>query len=502
MAFTNYKYNLEQENTMVNRQTGFLVNQSLQIEQLPIMSAAPHGQADMNYTPGALDNDSLLNQQLGDIEQAAVDTPLRLVHTIQNPKYETNTLPERGPEQTGQRKLLCFQSQAQHVYCPVQPIQQKYSGIASYPVAQYPYQRIVPHVTQDSQHLLYPKPIYSYSILIFMALKNSKIGSLPVSEIYNFMTEHFPYFKTAPDGWKNSVRHNLSLNKCFEKVENKSGGTSRKGCLWALNPAKIQKMQEELQKWRRKDPAAVRKSMAKPDELDRLIGEKPDKTKSLMMVSPPLNAQTPLSPLHVRDQPQCLGHMQPQCAIPQPQLHPYSEARMQVDTNQDYSDHARPHQSQLYIQTRTQVNTTQYSPIPGQTPPIHSIPDISSQLLMAKDIQDILIEGDISTDIDALNPSLVDFELQGNLWEELKDDSLTPDPLVSIAVSPQCPSFFPFCWSSFPPDSSSAVTRPRSSAEHSLADLQLAGIYNTCTDLGNKPSSHLSNTTSTPITLI
>lgn len=35
------------------------------------------------------------------------------------------------------------------------------------------------------------------SILIFMALKNSKTGSLPVSEIYNFMTEHFPYFKVS-----------------------------------------------------------------------------------------------------------------------------------------------------------------------------------------------------------------------------------------------------------------------------------------------------------------
>lgn len=72
--------------------------------------------------------------------------------------------------------------------------------------------------------------------------------------------------QTAPDGWKNSVRHNLSLNKCFEKVENKSGSSSRKGCLWALNPAKIDKMQEELQKWKRKDPIAVRKSMAKPGE--------------------------------------------------------------------------------------------------------------------------------------------------------------------------------------------------------------------------------------------
>lgn len=28
-----------------------------------------------------------------------------------------------------------------------------------------------------------------------MALKSSKTGSLPVSEIYSFMKEHFPYFK-------------------------------------------------------------------------------------------------------------------------------------------------------------------------------------------------------------------------------------------------------------------------------------------------------------------
>ena len=65
--------------------------------------------------------------------------------------------------------------------------------------------------------------------------------------------------------FQNSVRHNLSLNKCFEKIENsKASGSSRKGCLWGLHPAKIEKMEEEIAKWRKKDPAAIKRSMAKP----------------------------------------------------------------------------------------------------------------------------------------------------------------------------------------------------------------------------------------------
>lgn len=63
------------------------------------------------------------------------------------------------------------------------------------------------------------KPPYSFSCLIFMAIEDSVQKALPVKEIYTWILDHFPYFKNAPTGWKNSVRHNLSLNKCFQKVE-------------------------------------------------------------------------------------------------------------------------------------------------------------------------------------------------------------------------------------------------------------------------------------------
>lgn len=41
---------------------------------------------------------------------------------------------------------------------------------------------------QNNSENAYPKPAYSYSCLIAMALKNSRTGSLPVNEIYDFMT--------------------------------------------------------------------------------------------------------------------------------------------------------------------------------------------------------------------------------------------------------------------------------------------------------------------------
>lgn len=77
----------------------------------------------------------------------------------------------------------------------------------------------VPPVKYNPHLHTQTKPPYSFSSLIFMAIESSPSKALPVKEIYNWITKNFPYYESVPDGWKNTVRHNLSLNKCFKKIE-------------------------------------------------------------------------------------------------------------------------------------------------------------------------------------------------------------------------------------------------------------------------------------------
>lgn len=76
---------------------------------------------------------------------------------------------------------------------------------------------------------------YSYAQLITYAIAHSRRGKLTLSEIYDWCIANFPYFrKQTNQGWKNSIRHNLSLNKTFVKVPrpvNEPG----KGAYWALD---------------------------------------------------------------------------------------------------------------------------------------------------------------------------------------------------------------------------------------------------------------------------
>ncbi|CAF4457770.1 unnamed protein product, partial [Didymodactylos carnosus] len=79
----------------------------------------------------------------------------------------------------------------------------------------------------------YQKPPCSYVSLIRRAILSTPNQRMTLNEIYHWIIEKYPYFKKAPPKWKNSIRHNLSLNKCFKKVQRGTNDPG-KGSYWTI----------------------------------------------------------------------------------------------------------------------------------------------------------------------------------------------------------------------------------------------------------------------------
>nr|XP_039266721.1 uncharacterized protein LOC120342102 [Styela clava] len=91
----------------------------------------------------------------------------------------------------------------------------------------------------EKKYHRHAKPPYSYVGLIALAIQSSPTKMLKLSEILSKISTMFPFFKGEYQGWRDSVRHNLSQNSCFKKVLPDPSRPHSKGNYWTVDIAKI-----------------------------------------------------------------------------------------------------------------------------------------------------------------------------------------------------------------------------------------------------------------------
>ncbi|KZF24155.1 hypothetical protein L228DRAFT_218540 [Xylona heveae TC161] len=79
------------------------------------------------------------------------------------------------------------------------------------------------------------KPPYSYATMIGQAILASEEEKLTLNSIYQWIMEKYAFYRYSQSGWQNSIRHNLSLNKSFQKIPRRTDEPG-KGMKWQIVP--------------------------------------------------------------------------------------------------------------------------------------------------------------------------------------------------------------------------------------------------------------------------
>merc|ERR1711988_91915 len=149
------------------------------------------------------------------------------------------------------------------------------------------------------------KPPYSYISLTAMALFNCPEKMLPLSEIYKFTMDNFPYYRKNTQRWQNSLRHNLSFNDCFIKIPRRPDRPG-KGAYWTLHPKAISMFENGSLLRRRKrfklggsDKDTLEEELSALSNLNRIMASSqppPPPPPPMPAVLPPMLPPRPFAP--------------------------------------------------------------------------------------------------------------------------------------------------------------------------------------------------------------
>ena len=132
----------------------------------------------------------------------------------------------------------------------------------------------VPEVQIDNSR--FPKTPLSYTQMAVVAILSTEHQKMSAYEMYTFIKENFPFYKTNPSkSWKSSLRHTLSGHKFFEDTGEVyiNGKQGRNGSYWILSISKTSEIKREMKQCWNKNKEKILASTSDPERIAKNFKE-------------------------------------------------------------------------------------------------------------------------------------------------------------------------------------------------------------------------------------